>query len=102
MTSRDIRSEPSSVDPDAGRQGIGQRPAGPCARCLMAVLWPAFLTTIVAEGVLFSLVDPHELLSVDLHLNSSREAAYTAGFLIMWLLFSASSGLTYWLMADKR
>ncbi len=102
MTSRDNRTEFVEVNPATSQPDIGQRPAGPCARCLMSVLWPAFLVAIAAEGVLFSLVDPHELLAVDLHLDSSREAAYTAGFLILWLLFSASSALTYWLMADRR
>ncbi len=71
---------------------IGDRKVG---RVLMQVLWPAFLMSIVAEGVFFSMIDPHELDVVGLHLADSREAAYTVGFFVFWVLFTASSGLTY-------
>lgn len=64
-------------------------------RILMQVLWPAFLVSIVAEGVLFSMVDPHELHVVASYLGDSREAAYTVAFLLFWALFTLSSGLTY-------
>jgi len=64
-------------------------------RFMMQVLWPAFLMAIVAEGLLFSMVDPHELVIVGLHLADSREAAYTVGFFLFWLLFACSSGITY-------
>lgn len=71
---------------------IGDRRAG---RFLMQVLWPAFLMAIVAEGVFFSMIDPHELTVVGVHLADSREGAYTVGFLLFWVLFTASSALTY-------
>jgi len=71
---------------------IGDRRVG---RFLMQVLWPAFLMSIVAEGVFFSMIDPHELTVVGIHLADSREAAYTAGFFVFWILFTASSALTY-------
>ncbi len=73
---------------------IGDRVAG---RFMMQVLWPAFLMAVVAVGVVFSMVDPHELQIVGLHLADSREAAYTVGFILFWILFSISSGLTFWL-----
>ena len=60
-----------------------------------AIFWPAFLMAIVAEGVLFSMVDPQELVIVGLHLADSREAAYTVGFFLFWALFACSSGITY-------
>ena len=69
--------------------------AGRLARFLMQVLWPAFLMAIVAVGVLFSLVDPNEMHAVVSYLGDSREAAYTLGFLVLWIMFTASSGLTY-------
>ena len=71
---------------------IGDRPAG---RVLMYVLWPAFLMSAVAEGVFFSMIDPQELTIVGIHLADSREAAYTVGFFLFWVLFSLCSGLTY-------
>ena len=53
---------------------IGDRRLG---RFMMHVLWPAFVMSAVAEGVFFSMIDPHELTIVGLHLADSREAAYT-------------------------
>ena len=78
---------------------IGDRKMG---RILMQVLWPAFLMSIVAEGVFFSMIDPQELDVVGLHLADSREAAYTIGFFVFWALFTISSGLTYLLAHGTR
>jgi len=77
---------------DEARPSIGGRRLG---RFMMQVLWPAFLMAIVAEGLFFSMIDPHELVIVGLHLADSREAAYTVGFFLFWLLFACSSGITY-------
>jgi hypothetical protein len=66
---------------------------------MMQVLWPSFLMAAVAVGVFFSMIDPQELVVVGLHLADSREAAYTVGFFLFWILFAASSGLT-WLLAN--
>ena len=71
---------------------IGDRRLG---RFLMQVLWPAFLMSIVAEGVFFSMIDPHELDVVGLHLADSREAAYTIAFFLFWILFTVCSSLTF-------
>lgn len=71
---------------------IGDRAVG---RFLMQVVWPAFLMSIVAEGVFFAMIDPQELTVVGLHLADSREAAYTLGFVVFWVLFAASNALTY-------
>lgn len=76
---------------------IGDRPLG---RAMMFVLWPAFLMSAVAEGVFFSLIDPHELVVVGLHLADSREAAYTVTFFLFWALFSVCSGLTCLLVSS--
>ena len=77
---------------DEDRQPVGRRRLG---RFMMQVLWPAFLMAIVAEGVIFSMIDPQELVVVGLHLADSREAAYTVGFFLFWALFACSSGITY-------
>lgn len=77
---------------DDDRPPIGSRRLG---RFMMQVLWPAFLMAIVAEGMLFSMVDPQELVIVGLPLADSRDAAYTVGFFLFWALFACSSGITY-------
>lgn len=63
-------------------------------RCLMWVLWPAFLVAGVATSAVFSLVDPSDLMLFGQPLNASREAVYTLGFLLAWVLCALSSGLT--------
>ena len=73
---------------------IGDRKLG---RFLMMVLWPAFLMSIVAVGVFFSMIDPHELDVVGMHLADSRDAAYTIGFFVFWILFTMGCSLTYFL-----
>jgi hypothetical protein len=77
---------------------IGDRPMG---RFLMQVLWPAFLVSVLGEGLLFSLIDPRELVVVGLHLADSREAAYTIGFFILWALMSMACALTWWLVCGE-
>lgn len=67
------------------------------ARVFMQVLWPAFLMAIIAEGIVFSMVDPHELRFVSTHLHDGRLAAYTVSFFVFWALFACSSGVTYFL-----
>jgi len=81
----------------------GATPAGrQRGRFMMQVLWPAFLMAIVAEGMVFSLIDPQELEIVGVYLADSREAAYTVGFFVFWLLFACSSGITYLLGHGMR
>ena len=53
----------------------------------------AIAELMAAVGVIISLV------FVGLHLADSREAAYTVGFFLFWVLFALSSGLT-WILAS--
>lgn len=76
---------------DVARESRMQR----LAHVVMQVLWPAFLMAIVAEGILFSMIDPRELQIVADALRDSRVAAYTVAFFVFWALFAGSSGITY-------
>lgn len=77
---------------DPAAKPFGERRIG---RFMMQVLWPSFLMAAVAVGVVFSMIDPQELVFIGLHLADSREAAYTVGFFVFWALFAASSALTW-------
>lgn len=66
-------------------------------RFLMQVLWPAFLGAVVTVGLLFSLIDPVQIEWVHSYLHDSREAAYTAGFILFWILYSLACALTWFL-----
>ena len=87
---------PGAATIDATPEG-GQHPLRRAGRVVMQVLWPAFLMAIIAEGVFFSLIDPHELRVVAAWLNGSRIAAYTIAFFVFWVLFACSSGIKYFL-----
>ncbi len=63
----------------------------------MWVLWPGFVVAIPAVGVVFSLVDPHDLHLLGRPLEAGRLAAYSMGFLFFWALGAASSALTCFL-----
>jgi hypothetical protein len=61
------------------------------ARKLMAIAWPAFLAACVLQAVVFSLVDPLELMH---SLAWSRQAVYAAAFGLFWAAAMLSSALT--------
>ncbi len=66
-------------------------------RLLMIVLWPSFLVAIVAEGALFSLIDPLHGSVVDGKEAVWSLATYTIGFFLLWLFCALSSALTCYL-----
>lgn len=69
-------------------------------RIVMAVFWPSFLMACISSGLIFSLIDPNDLvfLSKDIHLSSI--AIYTLGFVVFWFLGSIASGLTALLILE--
>jgi hypothetical protein len=63
-------------------------------RRAMWVLWPGFLSAIIAETAFFAIFDP---LDFNARLGLTREAVYTFGFIAFWLLGMLSSALTLYL-----
>jgi len=69
-------------------------------KCI-AVLWPSFLTAIVATGVFFSAFDPAELFPFGTDLEISRLGIYTIGFLVFWLITAVSAiGTLYFAISN--
>lgn len=64
---------------------------------IMQILWPSFLMATVGVGILFSMVDPDDLIVFGHSLAGDRMAAYTVGFLVIWLLCAVSAATTMWL-----
>lgn len=61
---------------------------------LLSVLWPAFLVSIVLEGLLFTLFDPMAMRWTDgLGEPLSPLAVYSLGFLVIWGCMSAAVAL---------
>ena len=75
----------------------------PRSQQAIAVLWPSFVTAIIASGVFFSAFDPRDLVPFDLDIEVSPLGAYTIGFLVFWLLASLSSfGTLYFASVNCR
>ena len=67
-------------------------------RLWMWILWPSFLVGGIAEGIFFTLVQPEDLVFLDQPITASKEAVYTIGFFIFWLLCALSSALTIYIL----
>lgn len=68
-------------------------------RYAMWVLWPSFLAAGVGVGIIFSLVDPAELVVLGRPVHASRVAIYTAGFFVLWVICALASALSSFLQA---
>ena len=72
---------------------------GPLTQALAVVLWPAFISAVVATMVFFSQVDPQVLhLATCPEWPISRELGYTLGFFMFWGVTTLSSLLTFILL----
>ena len=66
------------------------------------ILWPSFLVAGVAQVIFFTVVDPQQLYLFGEVVDYSPIATYSIGFLGFWLLCSASSLLTLFLVRIPR
>jgi hypothetical protein len=67
-----------------------------------AALWPAFLGAAVGDAILFTFIDPATIVLFGVHPDISRPGAYTVGFLVLWVLMTATSVTTLWLSDHPR
>ena len=69
----------------------------------ISVLWPSFLTAIVATGVFFSAFHPRDLIPFNLDIDISPLAAYSIGFFVFWIIAAISSyGTLYFTISNSR
>lgn len=66
-------------------------------RLAMIILWRSFLMAIIAEGLLFSMVDPQDMHFFGGPMEMPSLAVYTIGFFCLWLFCALTSGLTCYL-----
>ena len=69
---------------------------------IMWVLWPSFIAAGIGVGIIFTLVDPTELIVLGHPLHVSRVAAYTLGFFILWAICSVAGALSCFLQATSK
>jgi hypothetical protein len=68
----------------------------------MTVLWPAFLSAILAEGLFFSLFDPTDLMLVGGRIDMPPLAAYTIGFFFFWTICALASMISMYLVRTEN
>ncbi|CAM3757480.1 hypothetical protein [Polynucleobacter brandtiae] len=67
-------------------------------RLLIWILWPSFLISGIAEGLLFTVFHPQDLLFFGYHSQISDEGIYTIGFFVIWIFCATSSALTAYIL----
>lgn len=70
-------------------------------RLAMSVLWPSFLTAILAEGFFFSVFDPADLMLVGGYIDTPPVAVYTLGFFFFWAFCSLASMLSIYMLRTE-
>ena len=82
---------------DLSPQGI------PRMQQAIAVLWPSFVSAIVATGLFFSAFNPKDLIPFNFDIDISPVAAYSIGFFIFWMIALVSSyGTLYFTVSNCR
>ena len=71
-------------------------------RLLIWILWPSFLVAGMAEGLLFTVVHPQDILFFGQHLEIADEGVYTIGFFVIWTFCAVSSALTAYILQIGR
>lgn len=70
-------------------------PASRLGRAAMAVLWPSFLMAGALTALVFAMVDPGDLTWFGgAPVELPRQAVYTMGFLLFWLIISLAASLS--------
>lgn len=70
-------------------------------RLAMSVLWPSFLSAIMAEGFFFSLFDPADLMMIGGQSDLPAIAAYTIGFFFFWAFCAIASMISLYLIRTE-
>ena len=72
------------------------------AKYLMWVLWPSFIAAGMGVGIIFTLIDPTELVILGFPVHAGRMAVYSLGFFILWAICAVASALSCFLQATSR
>lgn len=72
------------------------------AKYWMWILWPSFLAAGMGVGIIFTLLDPTELVILGYPMHASSIAVYTVGFFVLWAMCAAASALSCFLQATSK
>ena len=68
---------------------------------MMWILWPSFIAAGIGVGIVFTLVDPMELVVLGDHVRASRTTIYSLGFFILWAITAMASAMSCFLAAGS-
>jgi hypothetical protein len=71
------------------------------SKLAMWILWPSFLAAGIGVGLVFSLLDPDELVVLGQQVHAARTAVYTLGFFILWAIAACASAMSCFLALYK-
>lgn len=72
------------------------------AQRLMCIAWPAFLMTVILEGLVFAVIDPMDLHFVAEGFQLSRQGFYTLAFFVFWGVIAFASALSIFLLSPPK
>ncbi|MEY4341292.1 MAG: hypothetical protein RL541_796 [Pseudomonadota bacterium] len=72
------------------------------AQRLMCIAWPAFLVTVLLEGLVFAVIDPLDLHFVAEGFQLSRQGFYTLAFFVFWGIIALASALSIFLLDTPK
>jgi len=72
------------------------------SRLVIWILWPSFLVSAIAEGLLFTVIHPEDILLFGEPIALSNEGIYTLGFFVIWAFCASSSALSIYVLPKKE
>ena len=64
---------------------------------MMWILWPSFIAAGIGVGIIFTLIDPMELVVLGDRVHASRTTIYSLGFFILWAIAAMASAMSCFL-----
>lgn len=71
-------------------------------RLTISILWPSFIAAGIGLGIIFTLVDPMELVVLGEHVRASRSAIYSLGFFVLWAITAMAAAMSAFLLTGKH
>jgi hypothetical protein len=69
---------------------------------MMWILWPSFIAAGIGVGIIFTLIDPMELVVLGDRVHVSRTTVYSLGFFILWAVTALASAMSCFFAADNN
>lgn len=64
---------------------------------MMWILWPSFIAAGIGVGIIFTLIDPTELVVLGDRVHASRTTIYSLGFFVLWAVAAMASAMSCFL-----